>query len=77
MSVKKRKKDSQIVANKGAGKAQALSAGIAQMQKAGYEFVVIDSKEFVSKGKNTPFNGTEVYGKVCCTIVDGDVKYRA
>ena len=38
---------------------------------------VIDSKEFVSKGKNTPFNGTEVYGKVCCTIVDGDVKYRA
>ena len=38
---------------------------------------VIDSKEFVSKGKNTPFNGTEVYGKVCCTIVDGDVKYGA
>ena len=38
---------------------------------------VIDSKDFVSKGKNTPFNGTEVYGKVCCTIVDGDVKYRA
>lgn len=38
---------------------------------------VIDSKDFVSKGKNTPFNGTEVYGKVCCTIVDGDVKYGA
>lgn len=38
---------------------------------------VIDSKDFVSKGKNTPFNGTEVYGKVCCTTVDGDVKYRA
>ena len=38
---------------------------------------VIDSKDFVSKGKNTPFNGTEAYGKVCCTIVDGDVKYRA
>ncbi len=38
---------------------------------------VIDSKDFVSKGKNTPFNGTEVYGKVCCTIVDGAVKYRA
>ena len=38
---------------------------------------VIDIKDFVSKGKNTPFNGTEVYGKVCCTIVDGDVKYRA
>ena len=38
---------------------------------------VIDSKDFVSRGKNTPFNGTEVYGKVCCTIVDGDVKYGA
>ena len=38
---------------------------------------VIDSKDFVSKGKNTSFNGTEVYGKVCCTIVDGDVKYGA
>ena len=38
---------------------------------------VIDSKDFVSKGKNTPFNGTEAYGKVCCTIVDGDVKYGA
>ena len=37
---------------------------------------IIDSKEFVSKGKNTPFNGTEVYGRVCCTIVDGDIKYR-
>ena len=41
------------------------------------EKYVIDSRKFVSKGKNTPFNGTEVYGKVCCTIVDGDVKYRA
>ena len=38
---------------------------------------VIDSKKFVSKGKNTPFNGMKVSGKVLCTIVDGDVKYRA
>ena len=37
---------------------------------------VIDSKDFVSKGKNTPFNGREVYGKVKYTIVDGDVKFR-
>ena len=36
---------------------------------------VIDSKDFVSKGKNTPFNGREVYGKVKYTIVDGMVKF--
>ncbi len=35
----------------------------------------IDSKNFLSKGKNTPFNGFEVYGKVNYTIVDGDIKY--
>lgn len=40
------------------------------------EKYTIDSGKFISKGKNTPFNGTEVYGKVCCTIADGDVKYR-
>lgn len=38
---------------------------------------VIDGNKFISKGKNTPFNGYEVYGKVCATLVDGDVKYRA
>lgn len=37
----------------------------------------IDPAKFVSKGKNTPFGGAEVYGEVRCTIVDGDVKYRA
>ena len=36
----------------------------------------IDPKEFVSKGKNTPFTGREVYGRVKYTVVDGDVKYR-
>lgn len=36
----------------------------------------IDPKEFVSKGKNTPFAGREVYGKVRYTLVDGEVKYR-
>ena len=41
------------------------------------EKYVIDSKKFVSKGKNTPFDGTEVYGKVKYTIVDGKVKYTA
>lgn len=38
---------------------------------------VIDGNKFISKGKNTPFNGYEVYGKVCMTLVDGDIKYRA
>ncbi|MDE5722307.1 MAG: dihydroorotase [Clostridia bacterium] len=36
---------------------------------------IIDSNKFLSKGKNTPFNGYEVYGKVVCTIVDGQIKY--
>ena len=35
----------------------------------------VDKNDFVSKGKNTPFNGFEVYGKVVCTIVDGAIKY--
>ena len=38
---------------------------------------VIDGEKFISKGKNTPFNGTEVYGKGAYTIVDGDVTYSA
>ena len=39
------------------------------------EKYVIDSKKFVSKGKNTPFNGSEVYGRVKATIVDGKVRF--
>lgn len=39
------------------------------------ERYVIDSKKFLSKGKNTPFNGREVFGKVKYTIVDGEVKF--
>ena len=38
---------------------------------------VINGEKFVSKGKNTPFGGTEVYGKIVYTIVDGDIKYSA
>ena len=37
----------------------------------------IDAKTFKSKGKNTPFDGWEVKGKVCATIVEGKVKYKA
>lgn len=36
---------------------------------------VIDKNEFVSKGKNTPFHGWKVYGKVEYTIVDGKIVY--
>jgi dihydroorotase len=39
------------------------------------ENYVIDGEKFYSKGKNTPFNGWEVYGKVLTTIVDGEVKF--
>lgn len=41
------------------------------------ESYVIDSAKFLSKGKNTPFHGFEVYGKVLYTLVDGEIKYRA
>lgn len=36
---------------------------------------VIDSKTFVSLGKNTPFDGKKVKGKVMATIVAGEVVY--
>ena len=39
------------------------------------EKFVIDGSKFQSKGKNTPFNGFEVYGKIKYTIVDGEIKY--
>lgn len=35
----------------------------------------IDKSKFVSKGKNTPFDGCEVFGRVFYTIVDGKVVY--
>ena len=36
----------------------------------------IDPDEFVSKGKNTPFTGVIVYGRVKYTVVDGEIKYE-
>lgn len=38
---------------------------------------VVDGEKFLSKGKNTPFNGYRVWGKVLKTLVDGKVKYDA
>ena len=36
----------------------------------------IDKNTFVSKGKNTPFDGYEVSGEVVCTLADGKVVYE-
>lgn len=36
----------------------------------------IDVNEFVSKGKNSPFHGAKVKGKVKMTIVDGTIVYE-
>ena len=38
---------------------------------------VVDSNQFVSKGKNTPFNGYKLSGVVKYTVVDGAIKYKA
>lgn len=36
----------------------------------------IDPADFVSKGKNTPFKGRTVTGRVKLTVVDGEIKYE-
>lgn len=36
----------------------------------------IDPAEFLSKGKNTPFAGKNVFGKVTATIIDGKIAYK-
>lgn len=36
----------------------------------------VDPKEFASKGKNTPFEGRKVFGRVKYTVVDGEIKYE-
>ncbi len=41
------------------------------------EKFVIDPAKFLSKGKNTPFKGFEVYGAIKYTLVDGAIKYKA
>lgn len=37
---------------------------------------IIDPEKFYSKGKNTPFGGKTVYGKICYTIVDGEIVFQ-
>ena len=36
----------------------------------------IDKNQFASKGRNTPFHGREVTGKVMYTICDGDIVFE-
>ena len=40
------------------------------------EEYVIDAKKFVSRGRNTPFNGRKVKGKIRATICGGKIVYR-
>ncbi|MCI9546782.1 MAG: dihydroorotase [Lachnospiraceae bacterium] len=40
------------------------------------EAYVIDSRTFVSKGKNTPFHGKKVKGRVKATIFEGELVYQ-
>lgn len=40
------------------------------------EKYTIDKNEFASKGKNTPFHGKEVTGRVCMTIMDGNIVFE-
>lgn len=40
------------------------------------EKYTIDPDKFFSKGRNTPFGGREVYGKVRMTMVNGKIKYK-
>ena len=57
------------------------NGGIAVGEKADITIVdlnkkwTVDSSKFVSKGKNTPFNGMELYGLVEMTFVDGNKCY--
>lgn len=41
------------------------------------EEYTIDAHTFVSKGKNTPFNGKKVKGRVKATIYNGEIVYQA
>ncbi len=37
---------------------------------------VIDVKKFISKGKNSPFGGRSVYGKILLTMVNGEIVFE-
>jgi dihydroorotase len=37
---------------------------------------MVDSQQFVSKGRNTPFNGCQLKGKVMATVFAGNIVYK-
>lgn len=39
--------------------------------------IVVDASSFESKGKNTPFEGMELYGEVAYTLKGGEIKYSS
>lgn len=64
------------ILNLGGGKIEEGGAADLTIADLNEEFVV-NSAKFLSKGKNTPFNGRRLSGVVKYTLVDGDVKYKA
>ena len=41
------------------------------------EKYVVELERFVSKGKNSPFGGFELFGEVMYTVVDGRIVYTS
>lgn len=37
--------------------------------------IIVDGHSFISKGKNTPFNGMKFYGDIVMTLKNGEIKY--
>jgi len=37
---------------------------------------ILDPETFISKGKNNPFKGEKIFGKILCTIRKGKIMYR-
>ena len=60
----------------------ALGGGLKAGEAADFTAVdlneewTIDPGDFLSKGKNTPFAGRKVFGRVKYTVVDGEIKYE-
>lgn len=59
-----------------------LGGGLKEGERADFTAIdlneewTIDPKDFLSKGKNTPFTGRKVWGRVKYTVVEGEIKYE-
>jgi dihydroorotase len=58
------------ITNKGLNEGAAADIFLADLSNE----YTINSAEFVSKGKNTPFNGKKVFGKILYTLKGGEIK---